>query len=181
MTAWMFLSLALAAGEPAAGQPGPAPATAAFEAARRDEIFGRALLALQRRGAVVAALDRPTGLIATRAAPVPDVPCGAATCRAREAIQIVLAPSGEASVRVVREARGNFSADVDAWYSLDREQAAEVAHQQAALLAEILGTPPPAGPPAPKAPPTRDVGQGCQGDEECKTGTCFRGRCMPRK
>ena len=143
---------------------------------------GRALVVLQRRGAVVAALDRQSGLIATRDTAVAHVPCGSGTCRAREAIQIILAPSGDASVRIVREARGYYATDVDAWYPVGEEQAAEVAWQQAALLAEILGTPPPPAPPTPKPPsPRLGVGERCQADAECGTGACFRGRCMPPK
>ena len=141
----------------------------------------------------MAALDRHGGLIATRATPAADVPCGSGSCHTREAIQIVLASSGQASVRVVREARGYYPTDVDAWYSLDREQAAEIGYQQALLLAEILGLPPPAappkvpppgaasGPPAGVNPSGRDAGARCQVDSDCKSDACFRGYCMPKK
>ncbi|BDG05995.1 hypothetical protein AMOR_49910 [Anaeromyxobacter oryzae] len=80
------------------------PARAAYEASRRDEIWGLAKSELERRGFEVTNVDRERGLLRTEKLVRPDrVPCGFVTCRYRDEVEVTVAPTGAASVRVQRE------------------------------------------------------------------------------
>jgi hypothetical protein len=127
------------------------PATGKFDPSQRDQVYARALMALQARRLIVAASDRAAGLLSTQKAEyrVDDDHCESGwSCLLRYAAQIVLDESGAASVVIEAE---EWWPSARPWKAVRSAGGVAVADWlQAELLAEILGLPPP---PAPVPPP----------------------------
>lgn len=112
------------------------PASRQAEANLRDQVWPRALAALQTRGCLVTTSDRAGGVIATHMAAVGSKPCGLVLCAAREAWQITIADSGLVIVALHRELRSNVD---NQWFPpWDSNAAADVEREQSQLLNEIF-------------------------------------------
>ncbi len=82
------------------------PATGRFDPGQRDQVYARALMAIQARHLIVAASDRAIGLLSTQQASyrVDDSHCGDGwPCLLRYSAQILLHESGEVSVQIEAE------------------------------------------------------------------------------
>lgn len=132
------------------------PATGRFDPGQRDQVYARALVALQARRLIVAASDRAAGLLSTQKAEyrVDDDHCGPGwPCLLRYAAQILLDESGAVSVRIEAEEWSAFTRAEPHWQTVKSAGGVALADWlQAELLAEIIGLPPP---PAPVAPSPR--------------------------
>ena len=77
---------------------------ATFDPSRWEQVWFAALRELQVRGFVIAVADRTAGAIATETMVGKErVPCGFVTCLHRDAVEVVIAPDGSATVRLNRE------------------------------------------------------------------------------
>jgi hypothetical protein len=76
----------------------------AFDASRREEVWGKAVDELARRGFALEQEDRARGVIRTSKSVRPGrVPCGFVTCRYRDQVEITMLADGAARVRLSRE------------------------------------------------------------------------------
>lgn len=126
------------------------PATGQFDPSQRDQVYARALMALQARRLIVAASDRAAGLLSTQKAEyrVDDDHCGSGwPCLLRYAAQILLDESGAVSVRIEAEEWWASPVAGPHWQTVSSAGGVAVADWlQAELLAGILGLPPPPAP-----------------------------------
>jgi hypothetical protein len=123
------------------------PASAGFEASRREKVLDAALRVLESRGFAIDVADPASGIVRTKLRELPGkVPCGYLKCPYRDTVEVTVSQGAIASVRILRELGPpnlafrvlTYAPEWSKPATTQRSTVAGVEADQAALLGAIL-------------------------------------------